>query len=296
MPVQDDFKNISFQIENLDTFSIDFDIFPTFGSKVIARSAASSRVFTGHSSSSGRWHLELFDPRLRAIGRINFRYQVITPFRGSPLEITHFATYWKATSQFDNHPSNLITGSSLSGDFVRLFVQVTRDGVPVLFPEWALPSSKNDLIGRLTYDEFSAATQNDRLGADAFESLVDAGIDPGDLPAVQRKIARSHVSLKEALAMLPADLNLELHVCYPTRHMEEKLQLGPTHNINFVVDAILMAVFDHARYLRDSKENPLRNFVFSSYNPDVCAALNWKQPNCKFRASLNYYFIVIRVC
>jgi CDK inhibitor PHO81 len=284
LPVQDDFKNISFQIENLDTFSIDFDIFPTFGSKVIARSAASSRVFTGHSSSSGRWHLELFDPRLRAIGRINFRYQVITPFRGSPLEITHFATYWKATSQFDNHPSNLITGSSLSGDFLRLFVQVTRDGVPVLFPEWALPSSKNDLIGRLTYEEFSAATENDRLGPDAFESLVDAAINPEDLPAVQRKIARSHMSLKEALAMLPADLNLELHVCYPTRHMEEKLQLGPTHNINFVVDAILMAVFDHARHLRESKENPLRNFVFSSYNPDVCAALNWKQPNCKLRS------------
>ncbi|KAI7573887.1 ankyrin repeat protein nuc-2, partial [Hortaea werneckii] len=98
LPVQDDFKHISFQIENLDAFSIDFDIFPTFGSKVIARAAASSRVFTSKASSSGRWHLELFDPRLRAIGRINFRFQVVTPFHGMPLEITHFATYWKATS------------------------------------------------------------------------------------------------------------------------------------------------------------------------------------------------------
>lgn len=277
LPVQDDFKNISFQIENLEAFSIDFDIFPTFGSKVIARSAASSRVFTGKSSSSGRWHLELFDPRLRAIGRINFRYQVITPFKGIPLEITHFATYWKATSQYENHPSNLITGSSLSGDFLRLFVQVTKDGVPVLFPEWALPSSRNDLIGRLTYEEFSSAAH--RNGA--FESLVDAGIDPEDLPAAQRQIARSYASLEDALAMLPADLSLELHVCYPTRHMEEKLQLGPTQNINFVADAVLLAVFDHTRRLRESKDNPLRNFVFSSYNADVCAALNWKQPNCK---------------
>ncbi|KAL1586745.1 hypothetical protein WHR41_04513 [Cladosporium halotolerans] len=275
LPVQDDFKNISFQIENLEAFSIDFDIFPTFGSKVIARSAASSRVFTGKSSSSGRWHLELFDPRLRAIGRINFRYQVITPFKGIPLEITHFATYWKATSQYENHPSNLITGSSLSGDFLRLFVQVTKDGVPVLFPEWALPSSRNDLIGRLTYEEFSSGAH--RNGA--FESLVDAGIDPEDLPAAQRQIARSYASLEDALAMLPADLSLELHVCYPTRHMEEKLQLGPTQNINFVADAVLLAVFDHARRLRESKDNPLRNFVFSSYNADVCAALNWKQPN-----------------
>lgn len=281
LPVQDDFKNISFQIENLETFSIDFDIFPTFGSKVIARSAASSRVFTGKSSSSGRWHLELFDPRLRAIGRINFRYQVITPFHGIPLEITHFATYWKATSQFENHPSNLITGSSLSGDFLRLFVQVTKDGVPVLFPEWALPSSRNDLIGRLTYEEFSQAAHQHGING-AFESLVEAGIDPEELPAFHRQIAGSHASLQDALAMLPADLNLELHVCYPTRHVEEKLQLGPTQNINFVADAVLMVVFNHARNLREAKDNPLRNFVFSSYNADVCAALNWKQPNCKF--------------
>jgi CDK inhibitor PHO81 len=292
LPVQDDFKNISFQIENLETFSIDFDIFPTFGSKVIARSAASSRVFTGNSSSSGKWHLELFDPRLRAIGRIAFRYQVITPFRGSPLEITHFATYWKATSQFDNHPSNLITGSSLSGDFLRLFVQVTKDGVPVLFPEWSMPASKNDLIGRLTYEEFQAAVQSSQSGNGAFDNLLEVGIDSGDLPAAQRQIARSHASLKEALSILPADLNLELHVCYPTRHMEEKLQLGPTQNINFVVDAVLMAVFDHARHLRESKDNPLRNFVFSSYNADVCAALNWKQPNCKYTHRLTTHPIL----
>jgi hypothetical protein len=145
----------------------------------------------------------------------------------------------------------------------------------------ATPASKNDLISRLTYEEFQAAVQNNQPGNGAFDSLLDAGIDSGDLPAAQRQIAHSHASLKEALAILPADLNLELHVCYPTRNMEEKLQLGPTQNINFVVDAVLLAVFDHARQLRESKENPLRNFVFSSYNPDVCAALNWKQPNCE---------------
>ena len=70
IPVQDDFKNISFQIENLATFSIDFDIYPTFGSKVIARAAASSRVFMAKSSSSGKWpvsytHLTL--PTIRLV-------------------------------------------------------------------------------------------------------------------------------------------------------------------------------------------------------------------------------------
>ncbi|KXT17637.1 hypothetical protein AC579_10152 [Pseudocercospora musae] len=279
LPVQDDLKNISFQIENLDTFSIDFDIFPTFGSKVIARAAASSRVFKGRGSSSGIWHLELFDPRLRAIGRVSFRYQVVTPFHGIPLEITHFATYWKATSQFEDHPSNLITGSSLSGDFIRLLVQMTSDGVPVLYHEWALPSSRNDLVSRLTYKEFEEAGLVAGRGRGVIQGLVDSGIDRDDLAAAQLEVARSYASLADALALLPADLHLELHVCYPTRQEEEVLQLGPTLNINLVVDSVLKVVFDHARALRESNDGPQRNFVFSSYNPEVCIALNWKQPN-----------------
>ena len=281
LPVQDDSKSISFQIENLDTFSIDFDIFPTFGSKVIARSAASSRVFTGKASSSGIWHLELFDPRLRAIGRINFRYQVVTPFHGIPLEITHFATYWKATSQDDSHPSNLITGSSLSGDFMRLFVQVTRDGVPVLYNDWALPSSKNDLVSRMTYEEFAMAGLNVGRGSGVTQGLSGSGIDSANLAFGQRQVARSYAALADALALLPSDLNLEIHVCYPTKAEEEALNLGPTQNINAVVDSVLTVVFEHARHLRETKDNALRNFVFSSYNAAVCTALNWKQPNCK---------------
>lgn len=277
LPVQDDFKNISFQIENLDAFSIDFDIFPTFGSKVIARAAASSRVFTGERNSSGRWHLELFDPRLRAIGRISFRFQVISPFHGIPLEITHFATYWKATSQDDNHPSNLITGSSLSGDFMRLFIQVTRDGVPVLYNQWALPRSRNDLISRSTYEEVQAATEP--VGREIVRKAIEQGFSKR-LDG-QRTIAESRARLDEVLALLPADVDVELQVCYPTKAEEESSNLGPTQNMNFVVDAVLKAVFDHARRLREMKDSPLRNFVFSSYNPDICTALNWKQPNCK---------------
>ncbi|KAK5110712.1 hypothetical protein LTR62_005589 [Meristemomyces frigidus] len=279
LPVQDDSRHISFQIENLSTFSIDFDIYPTFGSKVIARAAASSRVFTGTASSSGIWHLELFDPRLRAIGRISFRYQVVTPFHGIPLEITHFATYWKATSQYENHPSNLITGSSLSGDFMRLFVQCSKDGVPVLYNEWALPSSRNDLVSRLTYSEFKRAGLAAGRGKGVIQGLGGAGIDPEKLSTAQRQVARSYVSLADALTVLPPDVNLELHICYPSRSEEEVLQLGPTQNINAVADAVLTVVFDHARQLRESKDEALRSFVFSSYNPGMCTALNWKQPN-----------------
>lgn len=285
LPIQDEFKVISFQIDNLETFSIDFDIFPTFGSKVIARGAASSRVFTNRSSSSGSWHLELFDPRLRAIGRTSFRYQVVTPFQGIPLEITQFATYWKATSLVSSQPNALITGSSLSGNYQRIFVQATKDNVPVLYPEWALPSTwaqygvRNDLISRVTFEQFSKIGEANGRGRQYLQNLLQTS--PESTVSQAQGIATSWTSLKDVLDLLPPEVHLDLHILYPTRAEEEEHQLGPTRNINNIVDSILAVVFEHASELRASSDGFIRSIVFSSYNHCICTALNWKQPNCK---------------
>ena len=154
LPIQEEHKIISFQIDNLDTFAIEFDVYPTFGARVIARAVASSKVFTERSSSSGKWHLELLDPRLRAIGRISFNFQVIKPYSGIPLEITHFAVYWKETDQ-KPHNASLITGSSLSGDYCRLYVQMTRDGMAILAPAWKVSTGTLEIpVTRLTHAEY----------------------------------------------------------------------------------------------------------------------------------------------
>lgn len=285
LPIQDEFKTISFQIDNLETFSIDFDVFPTFGSKVIARGAASSRVFTSKFSSSGSWHLELFDPRLRAIGRISFKYQVVTPFASIPLEITQFATYWKATSQVDTQRNQLITGSSLTGDYLRVIVQATKDGIPVIYPEWALPSAyeslgiRNDLVSRVSYEQFNLIAAQQGKGRAFLEEF--ARNPPSDLVAQSQGVATSWASLKDALEILPPEVHLDIHIVYPTKTEEQESQLGPTRNINYVCDAILDVVFDHASKLRAGNDGFIRSVVFSSYNPDICTALNWKQPNCK---------------
>ncbi|GAM82891.1 hypothetical protein ANO11243_008770 [Dothideomycetidae sp. 11243] len=285
LPVQDEFKHISFQIENLQTFSLDFDIYPTFGSRVIARAAASSRVFSSRSSSSGSWHLELFDPRLRAIGRMTFKYQVVTPFRDVPMEITQFATYWKATSQVGEHQSALITGSSLSGDYIRVFIQTTSDGIPVLFPRWAVPSSlaqfgvQNDLISRLTFAQLKAII--DATGQPPVSQLIPTAAASylHNPQVLAQSLSACCAPLREVLALLPPQIHLDLHILYPTRVQEDELRLGPTPNLNAVVDSILAVVFDHASQLRGSNDGLVRSVVFSSFNADVCTGLNWKQPN-----------------
>ena len=280
LPIQDEFKVISFQIDNLNTFSIDFDIYPTFGSKVVARSVASSRVFTSKASSSGQWHLELFDPRLRAIGRISFKFQVITPYPGIPLEIAHFATYWRATSQFGTHANALITGSSLSGEYVRLYVQMTSDGVPVLFPRWKVDHHGLEYpVSSLTYDQLTVVGNQNVGVKKALNEL--ATLPLVDIPAVYRILAFSFLSLREALALIPVNVKTEVHVLYPTKEQEESLRFGPTPNINDVADALLTVIFDHARELRQRSDQLVRSVVFTSFNPEFCTALNWKQPNCK---------------
>lgn len=289
LPIQDETRIVSFQIDSLESFAIDFDIFPTFGSKVIAKTVALSSIFDALEASSGHCCLPLFDPRLRAIGQISFNYQVIKPFPGTPLEITDFATYWKATSQFDFHPTALITGSSLSGEYVRLFVQLTSDMVPVLYPRWTVEHGGIDFpVGRLTHEQFLKIGAQQRPGPGVMSQLHSS-----DMASIHQILATSFMSLREALADLPPGIHVDLEVLYPTASQEQLQGLSPTPNLNIFADAILKEVFDHARHVRERSPNFMRSVIFSSYNLDVCTALNWKQPNCKrCRPTSDYHLLV----
>ncbi|KAI9643909.1 phosphate system positive regulatory protein pho81 [Ciborinia camelliae] len=275
LPFQEDTRLVSFQIDNLDSFAIDFDVFPTYGAKVIAKTVALPSTFRALESSSGRCCLPLFDPRLRAIGQITFNFQVIKPFQGKPLEITDFETYWKATSQFDSRPSAFITGSSLSGDYIQLFVQHTCDGVPVLWPQWNITYDHLEFpVCRLTYAQFISA--GSRFAKD-LSALP--GMPLENITEIHAILATAAISLEDALSLLPKGMHVNLQILYPTLEEEKSMQLSPTVNINAFGDAILGVVFDHARTLREQSPDAMRSIVFSSYNHTICTTLNWKQPN-----------------
>ncbi|KAK0747517.1 hypothetical protein B0T21DRAFT_278089 [Apiosordaria backusii] len=301
LPFQEDTRLVSFQIDNLDSFTLDFDVFPAYGAKVIAKTVALPNTFRALlNSNSGSCCLPLFDPRLRAIGQISFHAQVIKPFQGKPLEITDFETYWKATSQFDTPSMNatitttstamssstFVTGSSLTGDFVRIYVQHTSDGVPVLWPQWTVSCAGIDIpVSRLTLAQFRTVT--------------GPSLSSSNVPLPQDNIASVHqilstcggTTLHEALSLLPKGMHVNIQVLYPTpAERERMLSLtgaghGLSADLNAFVDAILAVVFDHARAQRSSQPHSsaqprnIRSVVFSSYNSSMCTALNWKQPN-----------------
>ncbi|KAL8845797.1 MAG: hypothetical protein Q9221_009066 [Calogaya cf. arnoldii] len=278
LPIQEDNRMISFQIDNLESFTLDFDIYPTFGSKIIARSVGLPSLFSAVSSSSGRCCLPLFDPRLRAIGQISFEYQVIKPFQGTPLEITHFATYWKATSQLDTHPGALITGSSLSGDYAQICVQVTRDGVPVIYPRWSLNHHGIEVpIGRMSYRQYLSLGSQYGQEKGVLYTLREMTTD--DIAKIHSTLATGFFALKDVLRYLATSVHINVQVLFPTVAQERAFDLSPSPNINSDADAILKDVFDHARSTREHDPDSMRSIVFTSYNPDICTALNWKQPN-----------------
>ncbi|XXG97150.1 ubiquitin-binding protein cue5 [Hypoxylon texense] len=280
LPFQEDTRLVSFQVDNLDTFTLDFDVFPTYGAKIIAKTVALPNTFRASWSSSGKCCLPLFDPRLRAIGQISFNTQVIKPFQGTPLEITDFETYWKATSQLDQNPTMFVTGSSLSGDFVQLYVQHTSDGIPVIWPQWRIECGGIDVsVSRLSYEQFSTITASNPSRTQL--SLIPTH-ELNDIAEIHGVVNTAGVSLEQALSLIPNSMHVNLQIIYPSEEEERRLGLGPTANLNNLVDAILTIVFDHAREQRAqrmSAPDTVRSVVFSSYNPTLCTTLNWKQPN-----------------
>ena len=270
LPLNEDSRFISFQIDTLDAFAIDFDIYPTFGSKVLARTIALADTF--RNKNAGQCVLPLFDTRLRAIGRISFEYRIIKPFQGAPLEITHFATYWKATSQFDQHSSALITGSSLAGEYIRLHVQLTGDSVPVLYPHTSMSINRLDVpIRHISYAQFQAHS-NSHQDSEAIWSTLST---TNTLAEAHSLLANSFLSLSGALERLPPSVHIDLDIIHPASESQSQ-------NVNHFVDTILNTVFDHARNLKQTSPELTRSIVFSSSDMNVCTALNWKQPNCKY--------------
>ena len=280
LPIQEDSKIITFHIDSLDSFAIEFEIFPTFGSKIIAKSVALPSLFTGLRDSGGQCCLPLFDIRLRAIGHISFKVQIIKPFHGIPLDIIHYATYWRATSQVDTHPANFITGSSLSGDYIQLFTQLTNDSVPVLYPKWSVDHHGIEIpISRMSHQQFLdlASTQNG--SENVLASLPQMAAN--DLTAIPQVLASSFVTLRDVLAYLPTNVHVNIQVLFPMATQERPLGFQSIPDINHYVDTILNDIFNHARHTKEQDPDSMRSVVFTSYNPDICTALNWKQPNCK---------------
>ncbi|RHZ82191.1 hypothetical protein Glove_112g42 [Diversispora epigaea] len=290
LPLGNDQEVFSFQVDSIENFSLEFDIFPTFGSKVIGKGVALPHVFDisnicerrNNLVTGGTYICPLFDTHLKVVGELSFEFAIVKPFQGVQLEIGgQVETYWKSTNTViipgsPEQPLNLsgisgnipffITASSLSGEYIQIVVQVTRDMVAVVYPEWMLPVNVFDLsVSDVTYSQFKS------LNHDNF----DFNNNTTSSKELQKMVHKAYLSLEEVLERLQPFLGVNLEIKYPTVYEMSRYRFSNIPDINSYVDTILQTVYKNPTTRNGSN----RSVIFSSFNPAICTALNWKQPN-----------------
>ncbi|GAA5851676.1 hypothetical protein JCM3766R1_000482, partial [Sporobolomyces carnicolor] len=295
LPLADEREVFSFQIDSLADFSLEFDLFPTFGSKMIGKAIAHPSTFDD-LKAQGSYVVPIVDPHLRVIGDLPFEINLVKPFGRAQLQIGgQFETYWKSTATLatsaggsgDPNPatSSVVTASSLSGEHVRVVVQVTSDGHPVAWPHWRLPVDGLDVhVGNVTLEQFNQLARTTQRTLDPTKVKF-----PDDPSAWYQAIVSALVPLDELFKVLPLSFGVNLELRYPTRSDVRRLYLGRTLEVNDFVDSVLSTVYKSIQTTSSPAAATLpspterqpehRRIVLSSFNPVVCTALNWKQPN-----------------
>ncbi|KAI8920122.1 hypothetical protein DFJ77DRAFT_451202 [Powellomyces hirtus] len=298
LPLQDDLEVYSFLVEDLETFSLQFNVFPTFGTKPIGLGAIvpsqismiMRRSWNG-AGESEQCICPLFDSHLRVVGEVQFGFGIVKPFAHPSMQIGgKVETYWKSTQVVGSNKSDgvhsFVTASSLAEEYIQVVVQLTSDGIPVIYPEWYLTFHGLDLsLGNVTFAQAREIFSN-RLGgmqsASTPTSATPSGLAPGaswqslNSPSstvtseLAKIVSGSFLSLQEILLSLPSSVGVSIVIKYPTSAEQAALKLTNLSDVNTVVDTVLQTVYDQASD---------RSIIFMSFNPSICTAINWKQPN-----------------
>jgi CDK inhibitor PHO81 len=82
------------------------------------------------------------------------------------------------------------------------------------------------------------------------------------------------------MKLLPTTVGFTLELAYSPLSTVK----GHPHRVdlNQFVDAVLRTIYSTSASLGGLYAR--RKIVFVSFYPDICVALNWKQPNCELRA------------
>ncbi|CAI7139209.1 BBT_collapsed_G0022630.mRNA.1.CDS.1 [Saccharomyces cerevisiae] len=267
---------IIFQVNSIDDFSMDFEIFPSFGTRIIAKTTAMPFLFKKVAINSiATVKLPLFDTRLNNIGSLTLDYQIIFPYPGNPLKIIKYEPYWKSTGSdlmTSSKDGNFVTSSSLNGSFISVLVCALNDETIVAAPKpYVEFKGTKILLNDLTKEQLEKVVDYDF-------GKIDGSFDEVTL---KQYLSSRVVPLRSLLEVIPGSVQLVIGVYFPTDKEIDTIpiKISPFININQFIDKLLLIIFEHERFLRHSGSGNMRQIVFSSCNWEACSILNWKQPN-----------------
>lgn len=201
-----------------------------------------------------------------------------TPFSTTPLKpptrmAQPFRTSGSLTSpssySISGTSSQTITLTSLIGEYIHLTVQLSLDLKPVVYDNWKLPVAEFDLgVADASLSQLQGVAARAGLAIDMRRHQPVTPLE------WQKRLRGSLVTLLEVLKHLPPTMGIYLEVAsLPVSAKPRRgLERNHSHKLNELVDAVLHTVYDTTAQSR-------RRIAFGSFNPDIAAALNWKQPN-----------------
>ncbi|KAI0244203.1 Glycerophosphocholine phosphodiesterase [Massospora cicadina] len=283
----------------------------------------SSVVFGGELLARGSWRVTarptrarqcialLRAPTMETVGHVNVEWILVTPFLHPHLQtpVSHDETLPVSTRVIghrgmgantrvagasplqvgENTVLSFITAASQGAEYVEFDVQVTRDGVPVVYHDFTVTESGYDIpMQALTHQQFlqiyskvhkrsPMPTSPPALRRQRSNSVDvrPAAPQPQDHVLLRVKgnnpntIQSPFVTLADTFRDVPCHVGFNIEVKYPMVDEAEAAGFhGSEMEINAFVDAILRVVGDH---------DLARPLMFSSFHPEICLLLSLKQ-------------------
>lgn len=205
----------------------------------------------------------------------------------------------------ENTIQSFISAANLGASYVEFDVQMTKDMVPVIYHDFLVSETGADVpVHTLTLEQFLAlgegtsrrmqssapngshATNGHRSRAQRSLSVgEDALLDTRDRMRHTRdfkqkgfkansrgdSIQAPFTTLEEMFKKLPEHVGFNIEMKYPMLfESEEQGMDNYAVELNSFVDTVLAKVYDLGKG---------RNIIFSSFHPDICLMLSFKQPS-----------------
>ncbi|EER24982.1 glycerophosphodiester phosphodiesterase, putative [Coccidioides posadasii C735 delta SOWgp] len=211
----------------------------------------------------------------------------------------------------ENTVQSFIAAANLGASYVEVNIQLTKDHVPVIYHDFLVSETGIDApVHTLTLEQFlhvsdgrtPRATQNTKSARSANPSLdnlreapirqrsMSVGEELG-VPNFDERMKHtrdfkkkgfkgntrgSHIqapfaTLRDLFKELPKSVGFNMEMKYPMLHESEEEEMDTyAVELNSFVDTVLTTVYDLGEG---------RNMIFSSFNPDICLLLSFKQPS-----------------
>lgn len=207
----------------------------------------------------------------------------------------------------ENTVESFITAASLGASYVEFDVQLTKDGIPVIYHDFTIAETGMDIpMQELTLEQFlhlsEISEKRDKVKIHKDDSYVPSSLRSNsngqrDLesllnefnPSQERMkltktwknkefkantrgsfIASSFTTLEELFKKVPLNAGFNIELKYPMLDESQVDDIGQiAFEMNYFCDTILAMVY---------KLYKGRDIVFSSFHPDICMIMRMKQP------------------